>query len=124
MKKKPATYGKQFTVQVTEQMLQFIDGVALRQHTSRADITRQALREYLDMQENLIGSRSRLGRTVMNELQATRNRIGQQLNHMTALLLAAVVLQQLQRGEPGDRIMEQITQLASKVEQHLPKEER
>jgi len=123
-KKKPATYGKQFTVQVTEPMLQFIDSVALRQHSSRADITRQALREYLDMQENLIGSRSRLGRTVMSELQATRNIIRQQLNHMSALLLAAVVLQQLQRGEPGDRIMDQIVQLAGQIEQHLPKGEQ
>ena len=51
----PATYDKQFTVQVTEQMLHFIDLIAKRQGTSRAEVTRQALREYLDAQEELIG---------------------------------------------------------------------
>ena len=116
----PATYDKQFTVQVTEQMLHFIDLMAERQHTSRAEVTRQALREYLDTQEELIGSRSRLGRTVMSEMEMMQNRLVRQLNHMSALLLAAVVLQQIQRGESGGRVMEQIVQLAGQIEEHLP----
>ena len=115
----PATYDEQFTVQVTEQMLNFIDATARRQHTSRAEITRQALREYLDDQEELIGSRSRLGRSVMDQIELVQNRLVRQLNHMSALLLAAIILQQLQRGEPGDRIMEQIVRLASQIEDHL-----
>jgi hypothetical protein len=39
---------------------------------------------------------------------------------VTALLLAAVILQQIQRGEPGSRVMEQIVQLAGQIEEHLP----
>ena len=116
----PATYDKQFTVQVTEQMLSFIDLMADRQHTSRAEVTRQALREYLDGQEKLIGSRSRLGRSVMEQIELVQNRLARQLNHMSALLLAAVILQQIQRGEPGSRVMEQIVQLAGQIEDHLP----
>jgi metal-responsive CopG/Arc/MetJ family transcriptional regulator len=116
----PATYNEQFTVQVTEQMLNFVDVMANRQHTSRAEVTRQALREYLDAQEELMGSRSRLGRSVMDQIELVQNRLVRQLNHMSALLLAAIILQQLQRGEPGNRIMEQIVQLAGQIEDHLP----
>jgi hypothetical protein len=39
---------------------------------------------------------------------------------MSALLLAAVILQQIQRGEAGGRVMEQIVQLAGQIEDHLP----
>ena len=116
----PATYDKQYTVQVTEQMLHFVDLMAKRQRSSRAEVTRQALREYLDGQEELIGSRSRLGRTVMSEIEAMQNRLARQLHHMSALLLAAVILQQIQRGESGARVMEQIVQLAAQIEEHLP----
>jgi metal-responsive CopG/Arc/MetJ family transcriptional regulator len=116
----PATYDKQYTVQVTEQMLHFIDLMAERQRTSRAEVTRQALREYLDAQEELIGSRSRLGRSVMDQIEVVQNRIVRQLNHMSVLLLAAVILQQIQRGESGSRVMEQIVQLAGQIEDHLP----
>ena len=120
----PATYDKQFTVQVTEQMLSFIDVMVARQHTSRAEVTRQALREYLDAQEELIGSRSRLGRSVMDQIEVVQNRLVRQLNHMSALLLAAVILQQIQRGESGSRVMEQIVQLAGQIENHLPEATR
>ena len=116
----PATYDKQFTVQVTEQMLHFIDLMAKRQGTSRAEVTRQALREYLDAQEELIGSRSRLGRTVMSEMETMQNRLVRQLNHMSAMLLAAVILEQMQRGESGAPVMEQIVKLAGQIEEHLP----
>ena len=120
----PATYDKQYTVQVTEQMLHFVDLMARRQRTSRAEVTRQALREYLDGQEELIGSRSRLGRTVMSEIEAVQNRLARQLHHMSALLLAAVILQQVQRGESGARVMEQIVGLAEQIEEHLPEATR
>ena len=120
----PATYDKQFTIQVTEQMLHFIDLMAERQRSSRAEVTRQALREYLDGQEQLIGSRSRLGRTVMGQIEVVQNRLVRQLNHMSALLLAAVILEQIQRGESGGRVMEQIVQLAGQIEEHLPEATR
>jgi metal-responsive CopG/Arc/MetJ family transcriptional regulator len=120
----PAAYDKQFTVQVTEQMLHFIDLMAERQRTSRAEVTRQALREYLDTQEELIGSRSRLGRSVMGQIEVVQNRLVRQLNHMSALLLAAVILQQIHSGESGGRVMEQIVQLAGQIEEHLPEATR
>ena len=83
-------------------------------------MTRQALREYLDAQEDLIGSRSRLSRSVMDQIELVQNRLVRQLNHMSALLLAAVILQQIQRGESGSQAMEQIVQLAGQIEDHLP----
>jgi hypothetical protein len=101
-------------------MRHFVEVLAKRQDTNVAEVTRQALREYLDAQEELIGSRSRLGRSVMDQIEVVQNRLARQLNHMSALLLAAVILQQIQRGESGGRVMEQIVQLADQVEEHLP----
>ena len=53
-----------------------------------------------------------------------QNRLVRQINHMSALLLAAVILQQIQRGESGSRVMEQIVQLAGQIEDHLPEATR
>jgi len=116
----PATYDRQFTLQVTEQMRHFVEVLAKRQGTNVAEVTRQALREYLDAQEELIGSRSRLGRTVMERLEVVQNRLLKQLDQMSALLLAAVILQQVQRGQSGGQAMEQIVELAAQIEDHLP----
>lgn len=116
----PAKYDARINVPVTSQMRHFVEILAKRQDSNVAEVTRQALREYLDVQEGLIGSRSRLGRTVMSEMETMQNRLVRQLNHMSALLLAAVILQQIQRGESGGRVMEQIVQLAGQVEEHLP----
>jgi len=116
----PARYDARINVPVTKQMRQFVEILAKRQGTNVAEVARQALREYLDAQEQLIGSRSRLGRTVMDQLEAVQNRLLRRLSHVTALLLAAVILQQIQRGEPGSRVMEQIVQLAGQIEEHLP----
>jgi len=116
----PARYDARINVPVTKQMRQFVEILAKRQGTNVAEVARQALREYLDAQEQLIGSRSRLGRTVMDQLEAVQHRLLRRLSHVTALLLAAVILQQIQRGEPGSRVMEQIVQLAGQIEEHLP----
>jgi hypothetical protein len=113
-------YDARINVPVTRQMRHFVEILAKRQGTNVAEVTRQALREYLDAQEQLIGSRSRLGRTVLSEMETMQNRLARQLNQMSALLLAAVILQQMQRGESGGRVMEQIVQLAGQIEDHLP----
>jgi len=91
----PATYDARINVPVTRQMSHFVEVLAKRQETNVAEVARQALREYLDAQEELIGSRSRLGRSVMDQIELVQNRLVRQLNHMSALLLAAIILQQL-----------------------------
>ncbi len=106
---------------VTPQMVEYLDSYwPDRQKSSVSEVVRQAVREYLDAQEDLMGSRSRMGNRVARQLEEIQNRLVKQLNHMSALLLAAVILQQIQRGEPGSRVMEQIVQLAGQIEQHLP----
>ena len=119
----PAKYDARVNVPVTKQMRHFVEILAKRQGTNVAEVTRQALREYLDNQEKLIGSRSRLGRSVMDQIEVVQNRLVRHINHMSALLLAAVILEQLQRGETGSRVMEQIVQLAGQIEDHLPEAE-
>ena len=115
---------ERITLVITSQTQEHLRLMAHRRKTSVSEIVRQAIREYLEAQEDLIGSRSRLGHTVMAELEATRNKLVRQLNHMSALLLAAIILQQIQRGEPGNRIMDQINHLAGQIEQHLSEGDR
>jgi predicted DNA-binding protein len=101
-------------------MDEYLRLLAGRQKSTVSEVVRQAIRDHLDVQEQLMGSRSRLGNRVARQLEEIQNRLVKQLNHMSALLLAAVILQQIQRGEPGDRVMERIVQLAGQVEEHLP----
>ena len=113
-------YNRHITIHFTQQTLELLQTLANRQRTSIGDLVRRAVYDHLEEQEDVMGSRSRLGRTVIGELEATRSRIVKQLNHMSALLLAAVILQQMQRGEAGGRVMEQIVQHAGQIEEHLP----
>jgi metal-responsive CopG/Arc/MetJ family transcriptional regulator len=109
----PAPYSQQFTIQVTEQMLHFIDTLAVRQNTSRADVVRQALRAYLDVQEDTIASRTRLGRGVISRLEQMEQRLlGQQMRADT-LLLCAIILMQMRQGVQGADILDRINQLAA-----------
>ena len=109
----PAPYSRQFTIQVTEQMLHFVDTLAVRQNTSRADVVRQALRAYLDVQEDTIASRTRLGRGVINRLDQMEQRLlGQQMRADT-LLLCAIILMQMRQGVQGADFLERINQLAA-----------
>jgi metal-responsive CopG/Arc/MetJ family transcriptional regulator len=109
----PAPYSWQFTIQVTEQMLHFIDTLALRQNTSRADVVRQALRAYLHEQEDTIASRTRLGRGVISRLDQMEQRLlGQQMRADT-LLLCAIILMQMRQGVQGADILDRINQLAA-----------
>jgi metal-responsive CopG/Arc/MetJ family transcriptional regulator len=109
----PAPYSRQFTIQVTEQMLHFIDTIALRQNTSRADVVRQALRAYLDVQEDTIASRTRLGRGVMSRLDKMEQRLLGQQMHGDTLLLSAIILMQMQQGAQGAEVLDKINQLAA-----------
>jgi metal-responsive CopG/Arc/MetJ family transcriptional regulator len=109
----PAPYSRQFTIQVTEQMLHFVDTLAVRQNTSRADVVRQALRAYLHEQEDTIASRTRLGRGVINRLDQMEQRLlGQQMRADT-LLLCAIILMQMRQGVQGADFLDRINQLAA-----------
>jgi Flp pilus assembly protein TadB len=94
-------------------MLHFIDALALRQNTSRAEIARQAIREYLDIQENVIGSRSRFGSKVARQLEEVQNRLSEQQIRADTMLLAAIILLQMRHGTQGSEVLTQITRLAA-----------
>jgi metal-responsive CopG/Arc/MetJ family transcriptional regulator len=109
----PAPYSRQFTIQVTEQMLHFVDTLALRQNTSRADVVRQALRAYLHEQEDTIASRTRLGRGVISRLEQMEQRLLGQQMHADTLLLSAIILMQMRQGAQGADVLHRINQLAA-----------
>ena len=109
----PAPYSRQFTIQVTDQMLHFVDALALRQSTSRADVVRQALRAYLHEQEDTIASRTRLGRGVISRLEQMEQRLLGQQTRGDTLLLSAIILMQMRQGVQGAEFLDEINQLAA-----------
>lgn len=114
----PAPYSRQFTIQVTEQMLHFIDTLAVRQNTSRADVVRQALRAYLHEQEDTIASRTRLGRGVICRLEKMEQRLIEQQVHAGTVLLCSIILMEMRQGAQGSQILDEIYRLA----EHASKE--
>jgi len=105
-------YKAQLNVPVTQEMYDFVDLMATRNHVKKAEVVRQAIREHLDIQEDLITSRSRLGRTVMRELERMHSQFLAELGHISKLLLAAVLVLMLKQGVQPAEAAEQIASLA------------
>jgi hypothetical protein len=94
-------------------MHQYVKLMADRNDTSMNDVVRQAIREHLDIQEDLITSRSRLGRTVMRELGKMHQQIMGQLAYLTKLVLAAVIIQMTHEGHQTGDVTRRIVALAN-----------
>jgi phage tail tape-measure protein len=113
---KTGRYTKRVWLQVTPQMYQFVALMAERQRSSVNDVIRQAIREYLDVQEDLLGSRSRLGRTVISRLETMQFRLLRQLRHLSKLLLAAMIILMTEKGQDSRQVISRISNLASHPE--------
>jgi len=92
-------------------MRHLVEALARRQHITVADVARQAIHEYLDAQEDVIGSRSRFGSKVARQLEELQNRLSEQQIRADAMLLAAIILQQMRRGAEGSEVLAQVVQL-------------
>jgi Arc/MetJ-type ribon-helix-helix transcriptional regulator len=113
-------YPKELRVQVTEEMHQFATLLAQRHRTSLSDVVRQAMREYLDTQEDIITSRSRLGRTVLRRLDTMQHHFLNDYLHATSILLAGIILLDTRRGGvKGSDVLQEITRLAKHARQEL-----
>ena len=100
---KTGKYDKHIQLYMTSQMHDFVQLVARRQQTTMSDVIRQAIREYLDVQEDLIGSRSRLGARVLRSLEGMQQRLLEQTTRQGRLQLAAMIVlfERLEAVEPG-----------------------
>lgn len=109
---KAGQYTKEIRLFVTPEMHQFLKLMAERNETSLNDVVRQAIREQLDVQEDIITSRSRLGRTVMRQLDAMHSQVLKELRHLSTLLLAAVVVLLIEQGHDAGEAAKRIANLA------------
>lgn len=109
---KAGQYTKEIRLFVTPEMHQFLKLMAERNDTSLNDVVRQAIREQLDVQEDIITSRSRLGRTVMRQLDAMHSQVLKELRHLSTLLLAAVVVLLIEQGLDAGEAAKRIANLA------------
>jgi predicted DNA-binding protein len=106
------TYSKHVSAYVTTEMYQFLQLLAERHKVSVSDVVRQAIREHLDEQEDVIGSRSRLGRTMMDRMEAMHRQLLRQLLHLGKLLLAAVIVLLSEQGIDADQVVKRVTTVA------------
>jgi len=100
-------------IPVTQQMRDFVELLARRQGTSVADVARQAIRDYLDQQEDVIGSRSRMGNRVAHQLDLIRQQMLEQQIRSDVHLLAAIILLEMRSGRQGADVLAQIAKLAA-----------
>jgi hypothetical protein len=112
-------YDERITLALTSQMREYLKLLADRQRTSVGDVVRQAVREYIDHQDDVIGSRSRLGSRVTRQLEAMQRHLVKQQARAHTLLLAAVILQQMRQGAQGSEVLNQIAQLADHAEDEI-----
>lgn len=112
-------YDERITLAVTSQMREYLRLLADRQRTSVGDIVRQAVREYIDHQDDVIGSRSRLGSRVTRQLEGMERQLLKQQARAHTLLLAAVILLQMSQGVQGSEVLGQIAQLAGHAEKEI-----
>lgn len=106
-------YPREISVPMTAQMHQFLEQLAERNHSSLADVVRQATREYLDVQEDLMGSRSRMGNRVAHQLDLIRQQMLEQQIRSDSHLLAAIILLEMRAGRQGADVLAQIAKLAA-----------
>ena len=106
------TFSKHVSAYVTPEMYQFLQLLAERHRVSVSDVVRQALREHLDGQEDVMSSRSRLGRTVMRQLEAMHHELLKQLTTLSKLLLAAVLILLAEQGIEAGPATRRILNLA------------
>ena len=105
-------YEARINVPVTAKMYQLADLLAKRQETTLANVARQAIQEYLEAQEDLVNSRSRLGRTVMSRMDAMHSQLLRQLLHLSKLLLAAVIVLLSEQGIDTNQVVKRVTTVA------------
>ena len=109
---KSGQYTEAFWLSLTPKMYQFVKLIAERHGMTMSDVIRQAIREHLDKQEDVITSRSRLGRTVMRRLEIMQRQLLGQLTHLSKLLLAAVLILLTEQGHDAAQVTRRILNLA------------
>jgi len=105
-------YEARINVPVTDKMYQLADLLAKRQGTTLADVARQAIHEYLEAQEDVVNSRSRLGRAVMGRMEVMQDQLLRQLLHLSKLLLAAVIVLLSEQGIDANQVVKRVTTVA------------
>jgi Arc/MetJ-type ribon-helix-helix transcriptional regulator len=93
-------------------MYQFLQLLAERHKASVSDVVRQAIREHLDEQEDVMSSRSRLGRTVIRQLETMHSELLKQLTTLSKLLLAAILILLAEQGIEAGQATKRILNLA------------
>ena len=102
-------YTEEIRIYVTPEMRQFLQLMADRRHVSLSELLRQVAGQYLVDEEDRITSRSRLGRTVITALDKMQSRLLGDVQHISRLILAAMISimvgQGMQYGEAAERIV-------------------
>jgi predicted DNA-binding protein len=104
-------YTKHLQLYVEPEMHQFLKILAERQSVTMNEVIREAIREYVDVQEDVMNSRSRLGARVIGRLEKMQHRLLEQGAYQARLQLAAMILLLTEQGLDAPGTLAHIVEL-------------
>ena len=105
-------FTKHIQLYVEPEMHQFLKILAERQKVALNDVIRTAIREYVDAQEDLLNTRSRLGTGVLGRLDKMQSRLLEQSAYQGRLQLAAMIVLLTEQGLDAPGTLTRIVELA------------
>jgi predicted DNA-binding protein len=105
-------FTKHIQLYVEPEMHQFLKILAERQKVALNDVIRTAIREYVDAQEDLLNTRSRLGAGVLGRLDKMQSRLLEQSAYQGRLQLAAMIVLLTEQGLDAPGTLTRIVDLA------------
>lgn len=108
-------YTKRIHLQITPDMFEFLKVLAERGNTSLNDVIREALRQYLDEQDSIIGGRSRFANRVARQMELERAN----LDAWGTFIVAAILVGATERGGRGSAYLEQYAKIARQAKAQI-----
>ncbi|MDD3827413.1 MAG: ribbon-helix-helix protein, CopG family [Anaerolineae bacterium] len=105
-------FTKHLQLYVEPEMYQFLKILAERQNVTMNEVIREAIRRYVDAQEDVMNSRSRLGAGVIRRLEDVQRRLLAQGAYQARLQLAAMVILLTEQGLDAPGTLARIVELA------------
>jgi len=104
-------FTKHLQLYVEPEMHQFLKILAERQNVTMNEVIREAIRQYVDAQEDVMNSRSRLGAGVIRRLDDVQRRLQAQGAYQARLQLAAMVILLTEQGLDAPGTLARIVEL-------------
>jgi predicted DNA-binding protein len=107
----PSSYDHRLSINITRQMYDRLNHIASTRDEAISEIAREALRLFLDDQEDLIGSRKHFSKSFQQRLDHTDWQLSvqlQMLSHLTALFMTMINQEDIRPRNVLQGVLEQV----------------